>query len=120
MVKLTFEEERVPLTVIEEGIIRIGKTKVALEGIISAYWQGYTPEEIQWCYDVVSLGDVYSVIGYYLHRKEEVDQYMQEYEKRWDKAVAELLSQPGAHEFYDRIKELRWQKELTEPAADQE
>ena len=117
MVKLTFDEERVPLREIEEGDVRVGNTKVALEGIISAYWQGYTPEEIQWCYDVVSLGDIYSVIGYYLHRKDEVDQFMQESDEDWDRFVEELESQPGAREFYDRVREYRRQREAERQAA---
>lgn len=117
MVKLTFDEERVPLREIEEGDVRVGNTKVALEGIISAYWQGYTPEEIQQDYDVVSLGDVYSIIGYYLHRKDEVDQFMQESDESYDRLVEEAKSQPGAREFYDRVREFRDQKELREQAA---
>lgn len=117
MVKLTFDEERVPLTVIEEGVVRVGKTKVALEGVISCYWQGYTPEEIQWNFDVISLGDVYSIIGYYLHRKEEVDQYMRESNEEWDRFVEELESKPGAREFYDRVREFRRQKELEQQEA---
>ena len=120
MVKLTFDQERVPLREVEEGDVRVGNTKVALEGIISSYWQGYTPEEIQQDYDVVSLGDVYSIIGYYLHRKEEVDQYMRESEESWDRFVEELESQPGAREFYDRVREFRRQKEMKEQAADRQ
>ena len=97
----------------------MGNTKVAPEGIISCYWQGYAPEEIQWPYDVVSLGDVYSGIGCYLHRKEEVDQYVRESEKGWDRFVEELESQPGAREFYDRVREFRRQKEMEEQAIDE-
>ena len=117
MMKLTFDEERVPLRVIEERLVRVGKTKVALEGIIACYWQGYTPEEIQDAFDVISLGDVYSIIGYYLHRKEEVDQYMREREESWDRFVEELESQPGAKEFYDRVREFRRQKEMSRQPA---
>ncbi len=117
MVKLTFDEERVPLREVEEGDVRVGNTKVALEGIISAHLQGYTPEEIQWCYDVVSLGDVYSVIGYYLHRKEEVDEYMRESDEAWDRFVEELKSQPGAREFYDRVRTYRLEKELAQQSG---
>ena len=116
MVKLTFDEERVPLREIEEGDVRVGNTKVALEGIISSYLEGCTPEEIQWNYEVVSLGDICSVIGYYLHRKEEVDQYMRECEEGWNRFVEELESQPGAREFNDRVRAFRQQKEAARQA----
>lgn len=111
MAKLTFDEVRVPLREVAEGDVRVGGTKVALEGIIAMYQQGHSPEMIQWEFDVVSLGDVYLVIGYYLHRKEEVDQYMQESRESWDAFVAELEAQPGAKEFYDRVRAVRRARE---------
>ena len=117
MVKLTFDEERVPLRETEGGTVYVGKTKVALEGIIFAHKRGRTPEEIQWAFDAVSLGDVYSVIGYYLHRPEEVEEYLEEYERRWDEMVEELESRPGAREFYDRVRKYRLQEELAEQAT---
>ena len=107
MVKLSFEEEHVPLRDSEAGTVYVGKTKVALEGIVFAYKQGKTPEEIQWAFDAVSLGDVYSVIGYYLHRREEVEEFLEEYERRWDRFVEETLAQPEAREFYDRLEKSR-------------
>ncbi len=112
MVKLTFDEERVPLREVEGGSVRVGNTKVALEGIIFAYRRGCTPEEIQGAFDAISLGDVYSIISYYLHRKEEVEEYLEEYQERWDQFVAEILAQPGAREFYDRVEKVRQQKEM--------
>ena len=117
MANLTFDEERVPLRETESGTVYVGKTKVSLEGVIFAYKQGYTPEEIQWSFDPISLGDVYSVIGYYLHRKEEVEEYLRDYQKRWDKTVEELMARPGAQEFYDRVRAFRQQRELAEQAA---
>lgn len=107
MPALTFDQDRVPLKLDQWGIARVGNTKVALEWIIALYRQGFTPEQIQWDFNVVTLADVYSIIGYYLRRKEEVDQYMQERDDDWDKFVADLESQPGAKEFYGRIKDLR-------------
>ena len=120
MVKLTYDEERVPLRGTEGGTVYVGNTKVALEGIIFAHKQGKTPDEIQWAFDAVSLGDVYSVIGYYLHRPHEVEEYLREYQRRWDEMVEELESRPGAREFYDRLRSIRRQKELAEQASSDE
>ena len=119
MVKLTFGEEQVPLRETEGGTVYVGNTKVALEGIIFAYRRGCTPEEIQDAFDAVSLGDVYSVIGYYLHRKEEVEEYLEEYQKRWDAMVADIMAQPGSREFYARLEKVRRQKEMEEQATDE-
>lgn len=117
--KLTFGEERVPLREHKDGTVYVGNTKVALEGIIFAYRRGRTPEEIQDAFDAVSLGDVYSVIGYYLHRKEEVEEYLEEYQRDWDKMVEELLAQPGAREFYDRLEKVRLQNDMEQQATDE-
>ena len=117
MVKLTFGEERVPLRETVGGTVYVGNTKVALEGVIFAYRRGCTPEKIQEGFNAVSLGDVYSVIGYYLRRKEEVELYLAEYQKRWDGMVAELLAMPGAREFYARMDEMRRQKEVGQQVA---
>lgn len=119
MDKLTFAEERVPLRETEGGTVYVGNTKVALEGIIFAFRRGCTPEEIQDAFDAISLGDVYSVIGYYLHRKEEVEEYLEEYQRDWDKMVEELMAQPGAREFYARLEKARRQKELEQQAIDE-
>ena len=120
MVKLTFDEERVPLRMTEGGTAYVGNTKVALEGIIFAHKRGRTPEEIQWAFDAISLGDVYSVIGYYLHRPEEVEQYLEEYQMRWDEMAVELESRPGGKEFYDRLRAIGHEKDLTELATSDE
>lgn len=117
MVKLTFDEERVPLRMHKGGTVYVGNTKVALEGIIFAYRRGCTPGEIQGAFDAVNLGDVYSVIGYYLHRKEEVDKYLEEYQERWDKMVEEIMAQPGAREFYDRLEEAQHRREMEQQAT---
>ena len=114
---LTFEDQRVPLLRAADGTVYVKGTKVALEGIVFAHKRGSTPQEIQWAFDAVSLGDVYSVIGYYLHRTEEVEEYLEEYTMGWDKMVADLMAKPGAREFYARLEKIRRQKEIGGQAA---
>ena len=112
--KLTFDELRVPLTLHPRGTVRVGKTKVALESIIVSYRGGYTPQDIKRQYPDLNMGDIYLVIGYYLQCKEEVDQYMKEWEEDWDQFEEEMLAQPGAREFYEQLWERVRQKELAE------
>jgi hypothetical protein len=40
-----------------------------------------TPEQIAHDFDVLKVEDVYAVVNYYLHHREEVDAYMAEAEK---------------------------------------
>jgi uncharacterized protein (DUF433 family) len=71
----------IPLKTDKDGVIRVSKTRVTLDTIVSAFLEGLTAEEIAVQYPVVPLADVYSVIGYYLHQKKKVETYLKRREK---------------------------------------
>lgn len=64
----------------DDGVIRIGGTRVTLETLLAAFSEGATAEEIVQQYPVLNLGDVYQAIGYCLHHAEEVGAYRRERE----------------------------------------
>lgn len=66
----------VPLRTDDDGVIRIGSTRVTLETVIHAFQRGETPEQIIDSFDVLKLADVYAVVSYYLEHRDEVDEYM--------------------------------------------
>lgn len=68
--------ETVPLVRDVDGVIRVGKTRVTLDTVVSAFLNGATAEEISYQYPPLDLADVYSVIAYYLRRRVEVDAYL--------------------------------------------
>lgn len=70
-------EEKIPLVIDIDGVIHVGKTRVTLDTVISAFLDGATAEEIAHQYPSLDLADVYSVIAYYLRRHDEVDAYLQ-------------------------------------------
>jgi len=74
---LKITTETVPLVTDVDGVIRVGKTRVTLDTIISAFLDGATAEEITHQYPSLDLADVYSVIAYYLRRRADVDAYLQ-------------------------------------------
>lgn len=74
----------VPITQDNKGMIRINGTRVTLQTVIYAFRQGDSPEQIVESYPVLSLADVYTVIAYYLNRRDEVDAYVREQEKLAD------------------------------------
>jgi uncharacterized protein (DUF433 family) len=84
--------ETIPLKMDKDGVIRVSKTRVTLDTIVAAFMEGATAEEIAHQYPVVPLADIYSVIGYYLRRKKEVDAYL----KRREKFAAEIRKQNEA------------------------
>ena len=74
----SIEAEPIPLATDGDGIVRVGKTRVTLDTVVGAFQDGATAEEIVQQYPALDLADVYSVIGYYLHRRTAVEAYLQE------------------------------------------
>lgn len=69
--------EALPLVMGTDGVGRVGKTRVTLDTVVSAFQNGATAEEIVQRYPSLDLADVYAVIAYYLQRHAEVDAYLQ-------------------------------------------
>ena len=70
--------ETVPLNKDANGVIRVGKTRVTLVTVITAFLQGATAEEISYQYPSLNLADVYSVIAYFLKRRATLEAYLQQ------------------------------------------
>ncbi|MGE0824049.1 MAG: DUF433 domain-containing protein [Candidatus Binatia bacterium] len=73
---LTIVTKPVPLHFDSAGVLRVGGTRVSLDSVLVAFHEGATPEEIVQQYDVVSLADVYAVIGYCLENQQAIDSYL--------------------------------------------
>ena len=59
------------------GVIRISKTRITLDTVITAFLEGGTVEEIREQYPSLQLSDNLA-IGYYLRHYSEVDAYLME------------------------------------------
>jgi uncharacterized protein (DUF433 family) len=79
-----------PLRETDGGVVRIADTRIPLERVIESFLTGMTPEEIALSFDVLRLEDIYAVIDYYLHNREEVDAYMLEAEREAERTRAEM------------------------------
>lgn len=75
---LTIDNEPLPLLVDDDGVVRVGGTRVTLDTIVTAFNEGANAEEIVQQYPSLSLADVYAVIGYYLRRRSEIDDYLEQ------------------------------------------
>ena len=64
-------------TLTPQGSWRITGTRVSLDSLIAAFWNGATPEEICQDFPTLSLAQVYNSIAYYLNHREQVDAYLQ-------------------------------------------
>ena len=65
-----------PLRTDETGVIRIGSSRVPLEGIVHAFDAGASAEEMVASYPTLDLGDVYATIAYILKNRAEIDDYL--------------------------------------------
>lgn len=66
----------IPLEIDANGVVRISKSRVTLDTVVTAFLEGCTAEEIREQYPSLQLCDIYSVIGYYLRHQTEVDNYL--------------------------------------------
>jgi uncharacterized protein (DUF433 family) len=81
---LLIETEPIPLKMDAEGVVRVGGTRVTLDTVAAAFEEGATAEEIVQQYPSLHLADVYSVIGYYLRRRSEVEAYLRQRHQQAD------------------------------------
>jgi uncharacterized protein (DUF433 family) len=104
MQSMTLEATPVPLHLENGGAMRVGKSRVLLELVISAFEHGLTPESIVQRYDTLDLGDVYTVLTYYLHRKDEVNSYLREREVKSAEVRQKIeASQPPRPDLRQRL-----------------
>ncbi len=79
---LAIATEPVPLELNADGVARVGKTRVTLDTVVTAFLEGATAEEIGEQYPSLQLSDIYSALGYYLRHKAEVDAYLSERQRQ--------------------------------------
>jgi uncharacterized protein (DUF433 family) len=103
--------QKVPLTIWEDGTIRVKDTRLLIDMIVDAHNRGTGPEEIFESFpsDAYTVADIYSIIAYYLQNKTKIDEYLakreKEAEKVWKKIEALPNYQARIEEFKKRRKE---------------
>ncbi|MBD2578020.1 DUF433 domain-containing protein [Oscillatoria sp. FACHB-1406] len=74
--------EPIPMETDASGVVRIAKTRVTLDTVVTAFLEGATAEEIGEQYPSLQLSDIYFVLGYYLRHKIEIDAYIAQRQHR--------------------------------------
>ena len=92
-----------PLALDGDGVVRIGGTRVTLETVVDSFKRGATAEEIAQQYPTVELSDIYSVLGYYLHQREEIEAYLGERSVKSDAIRSEIESRFDPAGIRDRL-----------------
>ena len=98
---LSIVETPVPLRTDAHGTVRIGGTRVTLDTVVHAFWDGADAEDIVRAFSTLELADVYAVLSYYLKHRAEVDAYLEQQER--DAAI--IRRKIEAHPGMTRIRE---------------
>ena len=78
---ITLQSDPPPLRKCADGVIRVADTRIPLERVIRAFLVGATAEQIAQDYESLSLKEVYAVINFYLHNRDDVTKYLVESER---------------------------------------
>ena len=68
---------KLPFETDSTGVLRVGKTRVALDALVGAFKNGYTCEEIVLQFPVLDVADVYLSIGFYLKNQTLIEDYLE-------------------------------------------
>ncbi|HVG28173.1 MAG TPA: DUF433 domain-containing protein [Pyrinomonadaceae bacterium] len=93
----------VPLSTDQAGVLRVAGTRVSLDSIVYAFDEGATPEEIAQAYPSLDLAAIYSVIGYYLQNRAEIEQYLGQRKVQREALKREIESRFDPHGLRERL-----------------
>lgn len=94
---MTLEKtQSVPLTLWEDGSIRVKDTRLLLDLIVNAHKRGECPEEIYEAFpsDSYSVADVYAIVAYYLTNKNKIERYLAKREKQSEQVWTVIEADP--------------------------
>ena len=94
-----------PLTLWEDGSIRIGSSRVPLDTVVHAFTSGATAEQIQDDFPTLSLGEIYGAISYYLEHEDQVEEYLKRRDQEAARIRAEIEDRPRINALRRRIRE---------------
>lgn len=73
---------------VAEGGWRVADSRVSLDSIVHAYWEGKSPEAIADAFPTLMVEQVYGAIAFYLRYQAEVDEYLAQQVETWQKLAA--------------------------------
>lgn len=84
------------------GAWRVIGSRVSVDSIVTAYWEGKSPEAIAEEFPSLSAEVVYGAIASYLRNKNDIDEYMKRQSSHWEQLRNESETQHGP--LLDRIR----------------
>ena len=88
-----------------DGTWRIVDSRVSLDSVVYAYWDGKSPEAIAEEFPTLCSEYVYGAIAFYLRNKSDIDDYLSQQSYQWDQLRRSSEAQHGP--LLDRIRASR-------------
>jgi uncharacterized protein (DUF433 family) len=92
-----------PIRVDEDGVVRIGSTRVTLDTLVRAFLDGCSPEEITSRYPSLDLAEVYAVIAHYLTHRAKIDAYLADRAAQADAIRRDIAARPAMVDVRERL-----------------
>lgn len=88
--------EKTYVRIDENGVYRIGDSRVMLDSVVAAFHEGHSAETIKQQYPALTLEEVYGSIAYYLAHGAELEAYLKRQDAAWEhwEAVSGKQSSP--------------------------
>jgi uncharacterized protein (DUF433 family) len=74
---------------------RVNGTRISLDSIVHAYWEGRQPEAIAADFPTLTLEQIHGAIAYYLGNRAEIDAYLAAQDDRWQQFQQESAARHG-------------------------
>jgi uncharacterized protein (DUF433 family) len=89
----------------QEGAYRLAGTRVSLDSIVHAYWNGESPETMVQAFPGLNLEQVYGAITFYLANQAIIDAYLRQGQAEASALRASLRTADPA--FYEKLARAR-------------
>jgi uncharacterized protein (DUF433 family) len=96
-----------------EGAYHVAESRVSLDSLVYAFWDGKSPETIAQSFPTLTLEQVYGAIAFYLGHRTEIDAYLQQ--GRRDYEAQRQAARDADPMFYQKMGEARRQMQTTLP-----
>jgi uncharacterized protein (DUF433 family) len=116
---IEIHQDAVPLTVWEDGSIRIGKTRMLLYLVVEAFELGNNPESLVEMFPSLNLADTYAVLAYYFRHKEELTEYFRKQDEVAEQELREFTSTPAYQAQLRKLREFKAERERQHEKARQ-
>jgi len=88
-----------------EGVYRVAGSRVSLDSIVYAFWEGKSAETIAQSFPTLTLEQVYGAITFYLAHRAEIDVYLQQGHRDYE--ARRQATRDTDPMFYQRLADAR-------------